>query len=411
MKPKDIAISLCLMLLGGYLKADESPQKPSTINATSEAEQIKKIEAKLAGQEMSGVLWTLIHCADESHVKSALDAIGISRQDGKEFSFSATVRDAGGLAKYRQRVLGLLGNDNEIVRGFGAAWLSEVGDEGCYKALAQLLHNKTLPVQEKVFVGYDRAQAAAALGVLGARQYAPDLATLLDDSNDSIRAGAASGLASLQLVQYSDAIARLLDSDGDRSCMAAIHALARLRATKFAPQIAKQLQSLRDPSISDCAIYALVALEAKDQVADIGKLLTDEYQSGNAAIALALLGATQYKTAIASILHNGSDLRRRDAALALAILDAKEKIPEIAVLLNAPEAYVREAAAWSLVLLESRQHAPQAVTILTAHETPRFPWPEDCQRLVADKFDALRERAMKSLQRLQKDAAQGTTSH
>ncbi len=121
-----LKVVLLFLLLGiaGCARADDTHSGP----VNNESEQIKSIAGRLESEDeqrcLSSVSWTLLHCADEAHLKLVMKTIGASMEDQNEFSFESAVRDAGGLAKYRNRVTRLLDNDSEIVRGFGAvlAW-------------------------------------------------------------------------------------------------------------------------------------------------------------------------------------------------------------------------------------------------------------------------------------------------
>jgi HEAT repeat protein len=421
------ALVLLLAIVGGRASADPIPEAIATGSAKSAAEQIKRIAARLedsSGEKdtvnLSGASWTLIHCADEAHVRMALKAFGVSMDDKQPFSFEKAVREAGGLAKYRRRVADLLRNDDEIVRGFAATMLSVVGDDSCKDALFQLLQAKDLPVREKNYAGTDRAQAAAALGAMGFREYTKDLAALLQDSNGKVQGGAALGLASLGAVEYADAIAQLLDrpytgADTDSACMSAIVALARMVAKPQAAAIAKRLHNRSgDLSTKTYAIYALAVLDAKEQTKDLAALLEDPIYGGDAALALALLGASEYATTMKDMLtgENKTSQRPFDAAMALGILKEEKYAPDLARLLKAREESVRHAAAWALVLLESKEHAAEAVRIITQHAKANqqkreayFPWPGGYPRFAAGQFCAIEERAMKSFRRLRKEMA------
>ena len=387
----------------GWTRADETVPVLATAQSKSEAEQIKSIASRLETEDeqrcLSGVFWTLLHCTDEAHLKLVVKTIGASMEDQKEYSFESAVRDAGGLTKYRDRVTRLLDNDSEIVRGFGAHWLGVVGDETSKKDLYRLLKAKNLHIQDEAFAGYDRAAAASALGRLGAREYLKDFAALLHDPNDQVQAGTARAIGSLKAKEYSAAIAELVEDGRDRACMAAIVTLVDLGAKQYAPVIAKRLTSHGDPSIPEYAIYALAALDAKEQSKDIATLLGNQYKGGHAALALALLDAKEYLPQIRELMNNGGGLTRRDAVLALGIFQNKQDIPTMARLMQDSEDYVRVGAAWAIIMLEDRPHAPQAIRILEQngkdHIADHFPLPHGAQFIASAQFRREKERAVK----------------
>ncbi len=269
----------------------------------------------------------------------------------------------------------------------------------------RLLKAKNLPIQDEVFAGYDRAAAAAALGRMGAREYLKDFAALLHDPNDQVQAGAARAIGTLKAKEYSAAIAELVDDGRDRTCMAAIVSLVDLGAKQYAPVIAKKLTSHGDPSIPEYAIFALAALDAKEQSKDIAGLLGNQFKGRHAALALALLDAKEYLPQIRELMKNGGGLTRRDAVLALGIFQDKQSLPGIAQLMHDSEDYVRVGAAWAIIMLEDRPHAPQAIRIIEPngkdHIADHFPLPHGAQFIASAQFRREKERAVKLYQKLQ----------
>jgi HEAT repeat protein len=410
-----IVLAFSLVAILGCECPDEPIQAPATASPESEAEQVKRIALRLdrvAPGMLNQISFTMVHCAGEKAIDVFMKAVGSPNEHGKGFSFESAVREAGGLAKYRRRVAKLLTNKDEVVRGYGADWLGMVGDETCKADLARLLKERALPTESDVMAGFGREEAASALGMLGAREYANVLVDLLEDPNGRVRAGAATGLALMKATEHADAIAKLVDDraserdvNADRARTAGFVALVALDAKQHAPTIAKQLT--RHDGARDSAIYALVALDAKAQARDLSTLLKDRFRGGNAAVALALLGATEYADAIGNLLRLKDEedfgFVRSKAAFAVGVLQTQKYIPEIVELMKSPKDYNQVVAAWALVMMESQEHASQAITIIKHHkrEDCRDLWmPDEGEFIASAQFYAVEERARKSLAKL-----------
>ena len=429
--------------------------------AENEEEQIKRIGTRLdrfAEGILGQISFTMAHAGGLDNVNLFMKTIGAKEEHGKGFSFKAAVSEAGGLTKYRRRVAELLANENVLVRGYGAQWLGIVGDDSCKDDLARLLKSKNLLVnyekmskddlvrllkEKKVNVipdemskdeidkiskeeiieilksserdlltGFDREQAAVALGMLRASEYAKDLVALLQDSNGRVRAGAVTALGVMEAKQHADDIAKVLDFKSEMDPYAetarasAIIAIAKLDAKQQTPAIAKCLAEHN--SAGSCAIYALVALNAKEQTKQIGALLKDDFKAGEAALALALLGATEYTDSINELLKHKNDFGfiHCKAAFALGILRAKGHIPDIVEFMKSSKDYEQDAAAWAIVMMESKQHAADAVEIIKKHkkEDCLYLWPpEEGEFLAADQFFKVEQSAVKLFTKLQKE--------
>lgn len=401
----------------GWAHSEDSP--PASANATpaSEAEQTQHIAARLdriGPSLLNQISFTMLHCAGAETIDVFMKAVGSPNDHGTDFSFERAVREAGGLANYRSRVATLLTDKNEVVRGYGAQWLGMVGDQSCTKDLLRLLKEKSAEDPD-VISGFAREQAASALGLLKARECAPDLAALLQDPNGRVRAGAATGLAIMDAKDHADAIAKLLDDElspldhnADRARNAALVALAVLGAKKHAPTIAKQLAGYGDAQ--ELAVYALVALDAKAQAKDLSELLKVGSKRGDAAVALALLNATEYVDPIGELLRinedKDHDFVRCKAAFAVGALQAKKYTPELVALMKTSKDYNRVAAAWALVMLESQEHASEAITIIEEQksETCSHLWmPDQGEFVASEQFSVVENRAQKSFAKLKEN--------
>jgi HEAT repeat protein len=205
------------------------------------------------------------------------------------------------------------------------------------------------------FPGWDRGRAAQALGLLGASGHAEEIAALLRSDLKSVRAGAALALGYLKARKHTDKVAALLRDKEDNAKACAIISLAMMGARDKSGQIASLLTARGDPSVSETACYALARLRAKGQAPALGGLLGDEFRAGDAAKALAVLGAAEHADQIAKLLGSSSSLTRHDAAIALGALRAVEHEGRVAALLKDKEDFVRHAAAVALLLMSSKR--------------------------------------------------------
>jgi HEAT repeat protein len=470
-----------------YCPVSKSQERATEKNTSeSEEEQIKRIGARMdrIGPGILGqISFTMMHCGGIEAHTLFMKTVGVKEDHRQEFSFKSAVREAGGLAKYRRHVAGLLTNDNIVVRGYGAQWLGMIGDETCKDDLVRLLKTKNdtvnyekmskddlirLIMEKKVgfmsgdlskeetdktskdevkanlitdetfkeeirkiskdeliailqtgerdiLDGFDREQAAVGLGMLHAREYAKDLAALLKDPNGRIRAGAVNGLGIMEAKEYVEDIAKVLDFKSvmdpyaETACASAIIVLTKLQVKEQIPAIAKRLGE--HSAVGNCALYALVALDAKDQQRHISELLKDDFKAGDAAVALALLGATEYVDSINDLLKKkeNEDLGfvRLKAVFALGVLQAKEHIPDIVEFMKTANDHEKVAGAWALVMMESQEHAADAVKIIKQQNREDFQdlWmmPEEGEFLAAPRFYKVEQQAVKSFAKLQEE--------
>lgn len=331
--------------------------------------ELDKIKARFKDETMKSILsaqfWTLAHCASDDEKTKAIAAIGMSKK-GVRFSVRWAIWRAGGTEKYRKRVSTLLESKDETVRGFAAVWLGVLGDQRSIPDLLKLLRSTKLPVQVSSFDGGDRARAAMALGLLDAKEHAPELGRLLIATNANVRGGAALGLGYMEATKYAPEIAKLLADESDRVRIDAVIALAEMGAKKQARGIASLLKQRNggDPDVKRSALYALARLNATEHAQDIALLLEDKFEKGDAAKALALMKACEYKEAIVKMLDDEKPLHRCDALLALGMLRAIDQEDKIARHLDDPEEFVRPYAAWAIIMIESRKHAPKALRMI-----------------------------------------------
>jgi hypothetical protein len=393
-------------------RAADPPPAPAKTTPKTEAEQIKHIAQRLdviAPAVINQISFTMIHAGGDHD--GFMKAIGSPDPHGKDFSFASAVQKAGGLAKYRLRVAALLKDESPVTRGYGAQWLGMVGDESCKDDLLKLLKTKPAANSKDGIEGFDREMAAAALGMLGIKESAPDLAKLLQDPNARVRAGAATAIGIMKEKKYADAIAKSLeyqsefDPRSEEAYAGAILALVALDAKQHAPTIAKQLAN---SEAADYALFALVALNAKEQTKDIAAMLKDDMKGGDASVALALMGAADYADAIGGLLRKNKDFGFMGCktAIALGILRANQYAPDIANLMKSSKDYERQTAAWALILLENKKYAAEALAVIGPDGEKSIysaTWlPDHGAEMVENQLDETATRAIKSYRKMRK---------
>lgn len=401
-------LAFCCLIVG---TADAvAGQPPAKRLSPTEQKEYETIQKRFLDPRNEGLMnaggWTLCHCADEKEVKKVEKALNRCQAFADSNQIPQIV-EAGGITGIKGGVADLLKNKDSVVRGFGAILLAVIGDVTYKNDIAKLLKDKrgSPPESEdKLFHNFDRSRAAMALGLMGAKEYAPKLSALLRSSDDSDRLGAALGLGYMDAREYVAEIAKLLDDDEDRVQIAAMQALGELEAKEQAESIAKLLTSLGDPMLNETACYTLARLNAKEQKKDLAEVLREQFRKGHAAKALALLGAKEYTKDIAQLVEDGSALVRCDALIALGILDAKEHTISVAAHLQDGEAFVRPYAAVALVLMGDQTHTKDILALMRPEgkDTAEFsvePYIK-LHPVVQDRCNQLRARVNEELKRL-----------
>ncbi len=158
------------------------------------------------GKLIGGIFWTVAHdSADGKQVKEIelyVTAVQkLMRGDGTSFV------QLGGVKTFKEKLAALLTSEDEPVRALGATLLGVCGDASYTDQIATLLKSRK---RTRDMPRYDRGRAAIALGLLGARQYAPELVRLLKSPNPFDRSGAAFGLGAMKATEHRKAVAALL---------------------------------------------------------------------------------------------------------------------------------------------------------------------------------------------------------
>ena len=375
-----------------------------------ETAEVERIFARLQDPKnanvLSGAMWTVTHdYKDFKHMKETvdgvfgfIDAITKHRAGEKE-----PLQKLGGLQNFKKKLADMLGDSDQAIRAFGAMLIGITGDQSFVPALGKLLER---PGDERDLIAYDRGRAAMALGMIDARQYKSKIAVLLKSTNEFDRAGAITALGHFGATEYAKDIAGLLvrpsgvDDDPSPVYFLVDAGVAR----NYKPQLLKAMSDRFRTETATAAMYALVAVDAKEHAKDIARLLADEFRKADAAKALALLGATQYTEQIAFLLKDRSGLVRSAAALSLGILVARSHASRVAALLKDPEVYVHAYAATALMLMEAKEYYPVAVPLLEhGHSTGSYVTGEDhFDPVVAAKTRIVTERLVKVIETAKK---------
>jgi HEAT repeat protein len=368
-----------------------------------ESQELARIESRFKDDTISGILsamsWTLAHCASE---QEAAKLSFLFEEGGAPGGVRGAIERAGGVEAYRKKVATLLTSRDEVVRAFVAVWLGAFGDKRSVPDLLKLLRSTDLPA--KHFPGMDRSRAAMALGLIGAKEHAREVAGLLKSESPGIRAGAALGLGYMKATEHADEVARLV-GDKAQVRIAACAALAEMDARRQAKAIAAVLKAewSGDPAVVPAALYALVRLRATEHAKDIAPLLRIKFLKGDAAKALALMDAREWKDEIAVLLDDADPLARSDGLLALGIMHAKGYEEKVARHLGDEESSVRPYAAWALVMMGSTKHAPRAYPLADSSRHVFSVEGRGVTQIATRDFRRVAERAEQALQTMRQE--------
>jgi len=257
-------------------------------------------------------------------------------------------------AKNEARVFGRLLTDPDPDLAVAAAdALGEMEAQQAIPELELLLSiTKTQPsdIDSVVPVGYgdrERSMANALARILKAGGNTPGLEALLKNSNGFVRMAAIDALGNLQGMEVSTEITTRFNKAVGEERGSSIRALGRMQARNQIPEFVKLLT---DTNYSEAAADALGELDANETVPEIVKLLEDKDSSVRRAAAYALgrLQAKETAPEVAKLLKDQEYPVRYEAAKALGRMRAKEMAPEIVKLINDPDGYVHEGASYSL---------------------------------------------------------------
>jgi hypothetical protein len=198
-----------------------------------------------------------------------------------------------------------------------------------------------------------RSRAVDKLAELNAASTALEIVRQLDRKSPQLRQFALRAIGLLQIQAPVETIAPILKDPDPGTRGAAALALGRLGAKEYAKEVAQEVAPLlKDPDhrTRGAAAAALGQLGAKGYAQEVAALLKDpdHRTRGAAAAALGRLGAKGYAKEVAPLLEDPDDFTRRAAAEALAEMGAKGYAKEVAALLRDSDDLTRLVAGEAL---------------------------------------------------------------
>jgi HEAT repeat protein len=177
------------------------------------------------------------------------------------------------------------------------------------------------------------------------------------------------GLVKLDAREYANYIAGLLEKGNLKGDAA--KALAMMKATDYAADIVKLLDTGSYTERCD-ALNALGMMKAKECAKNVAECLSDRNSTirGFAAESLGLMGATEYAKELYKILKtekNNDDNSRwlvRYAVWSLGLMKAKEYSGDIAKLLSDEDVFIRSVAVVALGLMDAKEYAKDSIPLI-----------------------------------------------
>ncbi|MET0647272.1 MAG: hypothetical protein ABW208_11670 [Pyrinomonadaceae bacterium] len=359
--------ALLLLVCVSAAALGQAPGAGDAVDRQEWEELRKRFNEPRAVNLLTGGMWTVTHAYEsKQEVDEVLKPLlvlfnSFEKQD------PALLDGVGGVRGFKERMAAFLNSHDDTVAGFAATMLGITGDKRYVPSIALLLEKKDPPEEDGKFhhAVTSRARAAAALSRLGAREYVPRFVRMLRSSNRYDRSGAAIALGELRAKEHAKDVAALLFNEefsyGDDSPIYALSEMGVLE--EYAGELAGMLRSEFKRETVEAAAYALASIGARQYAKDVALLLNDKFRRGDAAKALAVMGAVEYKGRIARLLDVNDSLDRSDALLALGILNAREYAPRIAGFLKDPSS-VSNYAAVALVLMGEVRYARRCVPLV-----------------------------------------------
>jgi len=348
------------------------PQTSSQQLSSKQSQDVDVFIVRLKKPEhiniLQGAMWTVTHdYADFKHMQEVLKSFQTYFEAVAKYEKgdNSSLAQMGGIKSFKDKLSLWLSDDDQAIRAFAAVILGISGDKAYAPQVANLLKERKYKDDDLIF--YDRGRAATALGLMGAKEFLPEIALLLQSKNEHDRSGAITALGYFDAKEYAKEVAGLLTNKefqfADDS--SPIYFLIETGAAKdYKKELVQVMLGEFRSETREAAMYALVHLDARENAQDIAKLFNDKFKKGDAAKALALLGAKEYSDEIALMLKDENSLVRIDAALALGILKAKKYSGEVAKLLKDKESFVENHAAVSLILMEATDYYKDVIPIV-----------------------------------------------
>jgi HEAT repeat protein len=316
---------------------------------------------------LQSAMWTLSHdYKDLKRVDEVMRSFGQFMAGFQKHvaGDAAPLESLGGVKAFKEKAASWLGDDDQAVRAFGALISGINGDRESIPLLLKIIKRKD--AEEEFSQIYDKGRAAIGLGLLGAVDHKPDIVLLLKSKNDYDRSGAITALTLLGAKEHAKEVAAILsDRNSFRDDPSPVFFLVETGTAKdYKKELLAAMLSQFRGDTAKAAMYALVRIKAKEDSAAIAKLLNDQFRKGDAAKALALLGATEYTEKIGMMLNSEDELTQAAAALALGILGAKKYETRLASMMVRKEGFVNSYAAAAIVMMDSAEYTAQASKIL-----------------------------------------------
>lgn len=404
-------LTLGLLLTNTAVVAQQSALKTNRLSA-NDTQEWKAVRERVHrnSEHIMSSMWALTHAYESKEkVDEAMDLLQVFLR-ASDKNDVRLLRPVGGLDGFFARFLRLTrSDDDDTVAGFSAKALAVAGGELYAPQIAELLSTPDRPETEGDWrpPRTVRGQAAIALSIIQATQFKERIARLLESENEYDLSGTSYALARMKATEYAGQIANLMLRSAFvfRAGDSAIHALVEMGvAAQHKKEIAKGLEELHSTETNEAAAYALAHLRATEYVADIAKSLEHRYRRGDAAKALAIMGAKEYAPKIARLLDdNEAELDQSAALLALGILKAKEYAPQVANLMRTKKkSFVSNFAAQCLVLMDASEYAQEVIEILKVNKTGTYIHAGDLHPLVAREAETLNSEFKATLNRFKR---------
>ena len=390
-----LATLLTVISVNAKPQSRQPRQQPvSNVTTLAEKEEWEKLKKHYLENFplLSGLSWRLIHTYESreemDRALKLFEKIAVALASNNP----ATIHKFNGPNGLKRQLVALMDSKDGTVSGFAARMLAILGDVSSAPQIASLLDRQKdagPDVHPPVTV---RGEAALALASLGLKEYAGRIAHLLQSENVYDRSGAAMALATLNATEYAQSIADLLKVDaGPIRNDTPIYALFEMGvAADYEKEIAAVLNDKFADDRVAAAAYALARLGAKHRASEVAKHLHAGYLNRDVVKALALLNAKEHVAEIARILSNERSYNREAAALALGILGAHEYIADIAKLLK--DKTKERDGARALVLLEANAYAARVLPIISRQLSGAYFSTEDFNPLVEEQAADLDQR-------------------
>lgn len=355
-------------------------------------------------ETLEAIAWTLIHVSESEKEMEEIVHIWEVIESSVNADDPSTMHTVGGIEAVKARFATLMDSPDQVICASAAISLGVLGDREYGPRLAAELHKVPAHSEEELLDPLCRGRTAVALGIMGAEGCAVELLPLLESKNRYDREGAALGLNLLEATSFSTQVAELLPTperyvtDEEYEYLSddsAIFSLVRMGlGSQYASQFVEVVQNSRASSeVRTTAMYALARTGDASFAPVIAELLNERFRKGDAAKALALLGATEYSDQIAGLLHDSEPLVLQDAALALGILGADNYAEQVAALLGHELDFVRYYAAVGIIMMQARSFYQEAIPIIDEYHNAGYHMhPGDLHPIMGDKFELTQSR-------------------